>query len=187
MLINAFGRLVNLVSATPAEISAAGVADVEAVRLAATFELARRARRLSPGTPITSPASAAEALLPHLAEAVHERVLALALDGRSGLIAEIVVSEGGLDRAQIDPRLLFGRLLKASATSVIIGHNHPSGSPEPSRFDVTTTRRLTDAANILQIDLVDHLVVAGERWVSMKQEGLIEAGERAFDDNYRTG
>lgn len=173
LLAESFPRPAQLVSATAAELECAGLDPGEAGRLAAAFELTRAAHRLDAPEQVLSVESAVMAMMPHLLDSPAERVVALGLDRRSTVIAPVFVAEGGVDRAQIDPRILFGKLIRIGASSAIVGHSHPSGDPAPSRADIRTTLRLIDAGALLDIEVLDHLVIAGDRWCSMKSEGLI--------------
>jgi DNA repair protein RadC len=73
----------------------------------------------------------------------------------------------------VHPREVFKPAINASATSVILGHNHPTGNPEPSREDILITRRMEKTGRILGIDVVDHITVAADRYVSLKERGNI--------------
>ncbi|RIK06816.1 MAG: hypothetical protein DCC49_11035 [Acidobacteria bacterium] len=172
-MAESFPRPAQLVSATTIELERAGLDPAEAGRLAAAFELTRAAHRIDAPEQVLSVESAVMAMMPHLLDSISERVVALGLDRRSAVIAPILIAEGGIDRAQIDPRVLFGKLIRIGASSVILGHSHPSGDPTPSRADVRTTVRLIDAGALLDIEVLDHLVIAGDRWCSMRSEGLI--------------
>lgn len=162
-----------LIAASLTELERAGLDQVEALRLISSFELTRAARRSEAPTRIHSVDAAAMVVMPHLIDSICERVIAIALDKRNSVITPFLVAEGGLDRAHIDPRILFGRLIRVGAAATIVGHSHPSGDPTPSRADVVTTERLIDAGSLLEIEIVDHLVIAGDRWCSMREEGLI--------------
>jgi DNA repair protein RadC len=81
------------------------------------------------------------------------------------------LSRGTLDTTLVHPREVLKVALLANARAVIIGHNHPSGDPNPSPDDVKLTQRLATAGELLGIELVDHLIVAGDRYVSLKEAG----------------
>jgi len=84
------------------------------------------------------------------------------------------VSLGILDASIVHPREVFKPAILSNASSVIVGHNHPSGDPEPSPEDVAVTRRLVDAGKILGIDVLDHIVIGDEgRFVSLKARELL--------------
>lgn len=169
-----------VVGADPVELTAAGLPVEDAVRLAAAFELCRRARSPERGAVIDSPLVAGEILASEFAGSDHEKVVALALDSGNQLISIIEIARGGLDRAQIDPKILFGRLVRIGAAGFILAHNHPSGRGEPSYADVAVTRRISRAATLLELDFVDHVVLGDDGCVSMRDRGLIEEGERMF-------
>lgn len=134
-------------------------------------ELADPAQRVRIG----SPEDAAELLVPALLDRDRERCLALLLDTKHRLLASVTVSVGSLDRTFMAPREVYRDALLANAAAVVLGHNHPSGDPEPSRDDEQVTRRLARAGELLGVDLLDHLVVGGRRWVSLARRGQLAA------------
>jgi DNA repair protein RadC len=124
---------------------------------------------------ITSPEAAAELFVPTLAHADREVCLAAHLDTKHRLIEVSVVSVGSLDHTFMAPREVFRDALLANAAAVVLAHNHPSGDPDPSRDDEALTRRLTRAGDLIGVDLLDSLVIGGERWVSLARRGLVVA------------
>jgi DNA repair protein RadC len=101
-----------------------------------------------------------------------EHFVMLYLDSRLGLIKEDI-SIGIVNNTLVHPRELFRKAIMANAVNIIIGHNHPSGDPEPSPEDIGITRRLVDASRIIGIDLIDHIIVTKNNFVSLKERGLI--------------
>ncbi len=124
---------------------------------------------------VTSPEAAARVLVPGLAGADRERCLALLLDTKHRLIDTMLVSVGSIDHTFMAPREVFRDALLANAAALVLGHNHPSGDPEPSRDDEKVTRRLVRAGELVGVEVLDHLVVGGERWVSLARRGVIDA------------
>lgn len=122
---------------------------------------------------VTSPEAAAELALPHLAGADRERCLALLLDTKHRLITPATVSVGSVDHTFMSPREVYRDALLANAAAIVVAHNHPSGDPEPSRDDELVTRRLTAAGQVVGVDLLDHLVVGGDGWVSLARRGAL--------------
>lgn len=122
---------------------------------------------------VTSPEAAAELLLPRFVGADRERCLALLLDTKHRVLRSVVVSIGSLDHTFMSPREVFRDALLANAAAVVLAHNHPSGDPEPSRDDELITRRLVRAGELVGIDVLDHLVVARDRWVSLARRGVV--------------
>ncbi|HLL45799.1 MAG TPA: JAB domain-containing protein, partial [Longimicrobiaceae bacterium] len=130
---------------------------VYAVKLVRTDTLALRER-----PKVHHPADVAALLEKHLAGADREHFAALLLDTKNRLIGVTTVSVGDLSSALVHPREVFKPAILASAASIIVGHNHPSGDMEPSPEDIAVTRRLAEAGELLGIALLDHVII-GER------------------------
>ena len=103
----------------------------------------------------------------------HERVRVLYLDTKNRLLLDDKVSDGTLDEAAIHPREVVKKALDLGASALILVHNHPSGSPEPSRADVQITNRIAEAGRLLGITVHDHVIIGKEGHVSLKAKGLI--------------
>lgn len=144
-----------------------GLGPAKAAGLLAGLELGRRAA-LSRGKPILEPDDAVPHLLwmPHQSK---EHFHALYLDTRRHLIASETVSVGTLDTSLVHPREVFRPAIAHRASAVLVAHNHPSGDPEPSAEDLALTRRLDQAARLLGLVLLDHLVVARRGVVSLRE------------------
>jgi DNA repair protein RadC len=136
------------------------------------------ARLHRPGAPssrpeVSSPDAAAAILTPLLAHLDREHCLALMLDTKHRLLATTTVSIGSIDRTFMSPRELYRDALAHNAAAVLVAHNHPSGDPEPSTDDERITRRLVSAGELLSIELLDHLVIGADQWVSLARRGLL--------------
>lgn len=141
-------------------------------QLAAAFELARR--RYAPHGRRIRCASDVHPIVSHLATAKQEIVMAISLSGAHEVIAARVVTVGLLNRCQLHPREVFSDPLKDRAASLILCHNHPSGSLEASNEDVKLTRQLAEAGEMLGIPLIDHLIVGGQGISSMREAGYLD-------------
>ena len=130
-------------------------------------------------TAVTSPESAATVLVPLLEGADRERCVAALLDTKHRLLATTLVSVGSVDHTFMAPREVFRDALVANATAVVLAHNHPSGDPDPSADDHAVTRRLVGAGRLVGVDVLDHLVVAAPRWVSLARRGALEGAPAA--------
>jgi DNA repair protein RadC len=100
-------------------------------------------------------------------------VRVLYLNTRNMLILDDLVGEGSIDEAAIHPREVIRRALDLGATGLILVHNHPSGSPQPSRADIEITNRIAEAGRLLGVTVHDHVVIGREGHVSLKAKGLI--------------
>ncbi len=140
-------------------------------RLGAALELHRRLLRGKPSRPSLRDPEAVAQLMRPLAGGDHECLWCLCLDTRCQLIGEPVqISQGDIDGCEAGPRLVFRNALRRGACSVIVVHNHPSGSPEPSTDDIAITERLRKAGRMVDIDLADHLIICADgSYVSLRR------------------
>jgi DNA repair protein RadC len=164
-----------------------GLGRVKCMELAAALELGRRAALLQQtprdeAFPIREP-EAIHRLLAPLARGLQQEVFwAVLLDVKNKLIGQpIETTRGLLDSSPVHPREVFSKAVRYSAAAVILAHNHPSGDPMPSKEDIEITRRLIEAARILGIRVVDHLIVGRPTattpgYVSLREKNLV-----AFD------
>jgi DNA repair protein RadC len=104
---------------------------------------------------------------------VQEVVLAFFFDPRDRLLGYIELARGGMDWVNWDSRLMFSAALLCGARRIIMSHNHPSGIAKPSRADVVGMKKIIPAANLLGLQVADHIVVAEQQYVSMEDFGLL--------------
>jgi DNA repair protein RadC len=102
-----------------------------------------------------------------------ERLRVLFLDRSLRLVGDEVIATGSLSSLTVYPRNIFTRTLELSASSILIVHNHPGGSAEPSQSDIEFTRQIIKAAHLLEIEVCDHIIIAGARWFSFARRGLL--------------
>lgn len=144
-------------------------------RIGAALELGRRIAVLSATStePVDDPAKVAQRLIPQYAHRVQETFGGIYLDARNRIVSEREIFIGTLNSADVSPRDVFRHALHDHAASVIVFHNHPSGDPSPSPQDLVFTTKLVDAGRALGVEVVDHIVVARNAFVSFKQRGLM--------------
>ena len=131
------------------------------------------ASKFDRGEPLSSPKESAAYLISQLATLEHEVFSVLFLDNRHRVISFDQMFAGTIDGASVHPREVVKRTLQHNAAAVILAHNHPSGIPEPSRADISLTRRLTDALALIDVRVLDHVVVGGVETVSFAERGLL--------------
>ena len=102
-----------------------------------------------------------------------ERVRVLYLNSQNRLILDHHVGDGSIDEAAIHPREVIRKALDIGAVALILVHNHPSGSPQPSRADIQITQRIIEAGRLLDVTVHDHVIIGREGHVSLKAKGLI--------------
>lgn len=95
------------------------------------------------------------------------------LNSKSKLIGETDISKGTVNASLITPRELFIEALQKNAVSIVILHNHPSGDPTPSRNDMLTTKRIMDAGKLIGIELLDHVIIGNNCYVSFRESGIL--------------
>jgi DNA repair protein RadC len=148
-----------------------GVGPAKATTILAAVELGKRAFQSRPGasTMIDSPAAAAAALSHELMWQMQERFAVVLLDVKNRLMGTQVITIGTATETLAPPREIFREVLRQGATRLIIAHNHPSGSIEPSQEDIELTRQLLMGAQYLNIPLLDHLILGNGDYLSLRQ------------------
>ncbi len=175
-LIARFGSLAGVLNADPSALQQVkGVGETSA---AALKSVAIAARRMARSEVIQKPVLGSwQALIDYLsidmAHLTKERVRVLYLDAKNRLIDDHHASEGSIDEAAIHPREVIGRALDLGASALILVHNHPSGSPEPSRADIQITRKIAEAGMHMSVTVHDHVIIGREGHVSLRAKGLI--------------
>ena len=103
---------------------------------------------------------------------IFESVICIFLNRANNTIGWFKVSQGGISGTVIDNRMILATALKCLASSIIIAHNHPSGNTQPSDADINVTKKLKDACQIMEINLLDHLIITSDSHYSMNDEGM---------------
>lgn len=147
-----------------------GVSSATATKLVALFELAQRHIKQEARVDSAEPAVA---LVPELKTATQEHLVVLSLDGANRLIAKRLVTIGTLNASLVHPREVYSDPLKDRAASIIVIHNHPSATLEPSDADMQVTQRLKDAGKLLGINLLDHIIITKTGYYSLKNKDLL--------------
>jgi DNA repair protein RadC len=175
-LIAQFGSLAGVLNADPRAIQrVAGVGENSAAALKA---VAIAARRMTRGEIVKKPVLGSwQALIDYLttdmAHLTVERVRIPYLDTRNRLIEDHHLGDGSIDEAAIHPREVIRRAMDVGASAMILVHNHPSGSPEPSRADIQITQRIAEAGRLLGVTVHDHVIIGREGHTSLRSKGLI--------------
>lgn len=163
-------RLAN--AAIPELTKIKGVGEVKALELVACFELGRRLLKDKQVQLVLSPRAVWERM-EDLRTSKKEHFVVFFLDTQNQLIKREVVSIGTLNASLIHPREVFEPAIKHLVSHIIVAHNHPAGSLEPSEEDLAVTRRLRDAGLLLGIQLLDHVIVTTTGYLSLKEQNLL--------------
>ena len=189
-LLKACGGNITILSHRHVTEVVPGIGDAGYARILAAAEMFRRAsiRSCSVEASVVRESSDAHRALKALGQEEVENLAALYLDRRNRVVGMRILSTGNMAHTIVDPQEVLRPALELRANAVILAHNHPSGDPSPSRADIEVTTRVTEASRILGIELLDHLVVARDRYTSMREQDLMPAAGRlptAIAQEYR--
>lgn len=157
-------------------MSVKGIGEVKAIQIAAISELSKRIatssarRRLS----FNEPSSIADYYMEQLRHEERECLVLIMLDTKMHLIADSVISKGTVDASLVSTREIFIEACRCRAVQIILMHNHPSGDPSPSREDLMVTEKVKKAGELLDIDLVDHIIIGDRCYVSLFEAGILK-------------
>ena len=152
-----------------------GIGEARGITICAAMELGRR-RQISEGLEritIQSSKEATSIVLPLLQDLNHEVFCVIYLNQARRVIKYELISSGGITSTVVDVRMILKNCLLYNANQMIIAHNHPSGSTKPSAADKDLTNRLSEAAKLMDIKLLDHLIIAGGEYLSLSVEGIM--------------
>jgi DNA repair protein RadC len=174
-LLVGFGGLGGLARASFAELCAVhGLGVAKAAQLQAALELGRRLASLSSDErpQIKSPADAANLLMLEMSLLDQEHLRVVMLDTRSHVLGIEEIYKGNVNTSVIRVGELFRQAVKQNCAAIIVVHNHPSGDPTPSPEDVKVTEQIVAAGRLLDIEVLDHVIIGQQRFVSLKERGL---------------
>jgi DNA repair protein RadC len=146
-----------------------GLSPVQACQIVAVFELGKRLFGRQYEVFLKSPEEVFE-YGKDMVRLRKEHLRGLYLDTRNKVIRDDIISIGTLNASLAYPREVFSPALESHAASVILVHNHPSGDPSPSQDDIALTRRILEASKILEIEVLDHVIIGDERYISLREK-----------------
>jgi DNA repair protein RadC len=170
-----FGGLVGIARAGLMELeSVDGLGPAKSAQLKAALELGRRLRIEPPEArpQVRSPADAAGLLMAEMGLLGKEHLRTLLLDTKNHVLASPTIYVGSVNTSLIRAAEIFQEAIRANSASIIVAHNHPSGDPTPSPEDVAVTEQIVAAGKLLDIEVLDHLVIGHQRYVSLQERRL---------------
>ncbi len=174
-LLKHFGGLRGIATSGLRELSSVkGIGLKKAIKIKTSFEIGRRAITSEKIiNHIGSPEAVWKLLLPETAGLEKEQFYVVMVNNKNHLLKKSLISVGTISQTIVHPREVFRDAIREGATSIIIAHNHPSGSVIPSDEDIMVTERLIETGKILGIPVVDHVIVADSKFCSMKERGYL--------------
>lgn len=174
-LLFKFGSLHRLARTSETQLTRIqGIGQAQAARLMAVLELSRRLQEPAAEEQhyVRSPADSAQLLLPHMRFLDQEELRIILLDTRNGVLGIPTIYRGSLNTSVVRIGEIFRPAIEAPAAAIIIAHNHPSGSCEPSPEDVSVTRQCVEAGKLLGVGVLDHIIIGDGRFTSLRERGL---------------
>ncbi len=152
-----------------------GIGEAKAITIVAALELGRRRKEQDPEEKpkITSSKDAFDLLKGEMMDLPKEEFWVLLMNRANRVTKKKRVSEGGVSGTVADPKIIFKLALEELASGIIVAHNHPSGNLQASQSDIDLTRKLKEAGKFLEIQLLDHIIIANQKYLSFADEGMI--------------
>lgn len=152
-----------------------GIGEAKAITIVAALELGRRRKASGPyeKPKIIGSRDAYELLKSDLLDIQHEEFWIILVNRAGRMISKKQVSQGGVAGTVADPKIIFKTAVEALASGIILAHNHPSGNLSASPSDMNLTKKLKEAGKLLEIQVLDHIILAGHKYFSFADEGLL--------------
>ncbi len=152
-----------------------GIGNAKALSVISCFELGKRlsAFKEDKQAQIKNAKDVAKLFIPEMAHLEKEHFKGIYLDSRKRIIKQETIFIGSLNESLVHPREIFKIALDENAAAIILLHNHPSGDPSPSSYDIEVTKDLVKAGELFGIQILDHIIIGGNNYFSMKEEGVI--------------
>ena len=143
--------------------------------IAMRYEVETQPERPEDPPSINSPGDVYDLLGPEMSKLAQEQLRVLLLNTRNNVVGQRVIYQGNVNSSMVRPAEVLRPAVLEAVPSIIVSHNHPSGDPTPSPEDAAITRELAQAAKLLGVELLDHVVIGGKKFVSLKERGLMAA------------
>jgi len=176
-VLNHYGNDLNLLAKTSiADLKKfKGIGEAKAINIASAFELGRRRneQEVAAKPKITSSLDAFKLLNKKLSDLPHEEFWILLLNRANSVVKMECISQGGISGTVVDVRLVLKPAIESLASGIILCHNHPSGQLKPSEQDVSLTKKIKESTRLMDINLLDHLIIGDQKYLSFADEGIL--------------
>ena len=170
------GNLLNLYEMSYEELlSIPGIGQIKAIQLKAIAELSLRIAKTKKVQSIrmNNPQTIADYYMEQMRHLTNEVVICAYFDVKSRFLGDKFISKGSLSSSVVDIGSIIRTALDKNASKLVLLHNHPSGDPSPSRQDMLTTKRIQDAGALIGIELLDHIIIGNNCYISFREEGML--------------
>jgi DNA repair protein RadC len=152
-----------------------GIGEAKAITIIAALELGRRRKSLEPDEKpkVSGSKDIFEIIRGHLQDIPHEEFWVVLLNRANRVLKVQQISQGGISGTVADPKIIFKAALNELASGLILAHNHPSGNLTASQADIDLTKKMREAGKLLEIQVLDHLIIGGQKYFSFADEGLL--------------
>lgn len=156
-------------------MSIRGIGEVKAVKIKCLAEFSKRMSKAQAMDSLhfDQPDTVAKYYMEQMRHLETEQIIVAMVDNKNALLHDLCISKGTIKASLISPREILIEALKYGAVYILLVHNHPSGDPTPSRQDCAVTSQLKEAAQLIEIPLLDHIIIGDQKYISFKQSGLL--------------
>ncbi len=174
-ILNNIGGIHGLLSCSVEEFMAIkGVKAAKATQILSACEIYKRlSKPRDKRLKIRKPSDIVLLIMPDIIFINQEVFIVITLNSKNNVLSKREIFKGSLNSSLVHPREVFKEALKSSAASIIVCHNHPSGDPTPSKEDINVTKRIKECGNIMGIELLDHIIMGDNNYVSLKEKGYL--------------
>lgn len=150
-----------------------GIKTAKAIQILSVCEIYKRLSKPRKRITIKKPSDIVSLIMTDIFFMQQEVFMVITLNGKNNILSKKEIFKGSLNSSLVHPREVFKEALKNSAASIIVCHNHPSGDPTPSKEDINVTKRIKECGNIMGIELLDHIIIGDNKYISLKERGYL--------------
>lgn len=152
-----------------------GIGEAKAIKIAAALELGKRQKfaDISTASKVVSPNDAYRHLTPYFQDEIVELFYIILLNRRNHILDTVLISKGGTGGTIVDPKIIFKKALSLNSNCIILSHNHPGGTLQPSKEDIRLTKKLVEFGKMMELPIVDHIIYTDDGYYSFADQGAI--------------
>lgn len=173
-ILNDIGGIHGLLTCSVEEFMAIkGIKTAKATQILSVCEFYKRLSKPRKRLRVKKPSDIVSLIMTDVFFMEQEVFMVITLNSKNNILSKKEIFKGSLNSSLVHPREVFKEALKSSAASIIVCHNHPSGDPTPSKEDINVTKRIKECGNIMGIELLDHIIIGDNNYISLKEKGYL--------------